>query len=273
MCYNPMLAERLPGVNSETGRPAYRFWRSVKSWIAEHPESEEELRQTGGLWLDSYKGDIDAIPTEPYANRNDGELIGWRYKKKMVILPCGQCLDCRCRHAQEWANRIILEAQYHEESYFITLTYDEYHVPVRFNKNSEFVLSLQPKDLQDFIKRLRRQQEYHKDNRIRYYAVGEYGNTTHRPHYHIIVFGLKVDDLEVIGKNKHGTVLHDSKLIRKIWGLGLTEVSVMNWENAAYCARYTVKKLGKAESSFYEDYDLVPEFSRMSQTPAISYTG
>ena len=271
MCYNPMLAERLPVVNAESGKSGYRFLRSVKSWLRDHPESEEEIRQSGGLWIDSYKDDVGAVPTEPYANRYDGEYIGWRYKKKLVILPCGQCLDCRCRYAQEWANRIMLEAQYHDESYFITLTYDEEHVPVALDKSGEPVYTLQPKDLQDFIKRLRSDQEYHKDNRIRFYAVGEYGSTTHRPHYHIIVFGLKIDDLELIGKNRHGTLLHDSKKIREIWGLGLTEVDQMSWESAAYCARYTVKKLGKKETSFYEDHNLVPEFSRMSLKPAIGY--
>lgn len=270
-CYNPMLAEKTGAVNPETGKPAYRFWKSFKGYLQEHPEAEQEIRDTGTVWIDTYKSSPGAVPTEPYANKFDGEFIGWRYRKKMIVLPCGQCLDCRCRHAQEWANRIMLEAQYHDKSYFITLTYDDMHVPRIRAPDGEEVLTLRPKDLQDFIKRLRRSQEYHKDNKIRYYAVGEYGSTTHRPHYHIIVFGLVLDDLKEIGRNKSGTLLHDSQKIRDLWQNGLTEVDEMTWESAAYCARYTTKKIGKAETDFYEQHGLTPEFSRMSLKPAIGW--
>lgn len=271
MCYNPMLAEKLPVVNPKTGKQAYRFCKSLKFWIENHPEADNELREFGSVSKFSHFSDSFAYPTEPYANIFTGEYIGWRYRKSMVILPCGQCLECRCQHAQEWANRIMLESKYHEKSYFVTLTYDDEHIPCAKSESGDEVFTLDPKDLQDFIKRLRRSQDYHKENKIRYYAVGEYGSQFHRPHYHAIIFGLLLDDIEEIGKSKLGRVLHDSKVIRRIWNRGLTEVDEMTWETAAYCARYTTKKLGKAETDFYEKNGLVPEFSRMSLKPAIGW--
>lgn len=269
-CYNPMLAYPTSFVNPETGKRQYRFLMSVKKWLESSPESEYELRYSGKISAHARLGDYGTYRAwiVDYAT---GEALYYDVRGDLIVLPCGQCLDCRCRHAQEWANRIMLEAQYHEHSYFITLTYDEEHVPRVCSPDGELVLTLRPKDLQDFIRRLRRQQEYHKSNHIRFYAVGEYGSTTHRPHYHIIVFGLELNDLKYIGRNKHGTPLHDSDTIRSLWQNGLTEVDVMTWEAAAYCARYTTKKLGKAETDFYEQHGLVPEFSRMSLKPAIGW--
>lgn len=271
MCYNPMIAEKLGVVNPKTGKQAYRFLKSLKSWIENHPEADNELRNVGCVSKPSYSGDPFSYPTEPYANIFTGEFIDWRYRKPMVLLPCGQCLECRCQHAQEWANRIMLESKYHEKSYFITLTYDDEHIPTAQSADGSVVYTLCSDDLKLFFKRLRRSQEYHKENRIRYYAVGEYGSQFHRPHYHAIIFGLLLDDIKEIGRSKLGRVLHDSDAIRRLWGKGITEVDEMTWETAAYCARYTTKKLGKAETDFYEKNGLVPEFSRMSLKPAIGY--
>lgn len=274
MCYNPMLALNTGKVNTETGKMQYKFLKSLKNFLN---GDDYEVREYGLPQIYEY--------LDPEIERHEREIgmpVMWRsrpvmlvdkdtgeVKNRAVVLPCGQCLECRLKYAAGWANRILMEAQYHEDSYFVTLTYDDEHVPVSHTEDGELVYTLNPKDLQDFIKRLRRDQEYHKDNKIRFYAVGEYGSSTHRPHYHAIIFGFKIDDLESIGRNQHGTPLHDSKTVRRLWGLGLTEVDKLTWESAAYCARYTVKKLGKSETDFYEEMGLTPEFSRMSLKPAI----
>ena len=269
MCYNPMIAEPTAFVNPETGKRQYKFLMSLKKWLENAPETEDEIRETGKI--SAYTSPANYGVFKAYAvDTYTGEVIS-HYRHNLIILPCGQCLDCRCRYAQEWANRIMLEAQYHEKSFFITLTYDDINVPRVRAPDGEEVLTLLPKDLQDFLKRLRRYQDYHKSNKIRFYAVGEYGSNTHRPHYHIIVFGLKLDDLKEIGRNKSGNLLHDSPTVRDIWNAGLTEVDELTWESAAYCARYTTKKLGKAETDFYQQHGLVPEFSRMSLKPAIGW--
>jgi len=93
------------------------------------------------------------------------------------MVGCGQCIHCRANRRREWVLRILLELEKHEFNTFLTLTYDDVHLPGD--------QSLQPKHLTDFFKRLRKKVEYP----IRYYAVGEYGEETERPHYHIALFG------------------------------------------------------------------------------------
>ena len=114
MCYSPMIARRLDIVNPETGKYQYKFLGRLINYLDD--EVDYQYRTTGridtGYHLDTY------------VDRRTGEVI-----TDAVVLPCGQCLECRCKHAQEWANRIMLEAQYHETSYFVTLTYDDDYVP------------------------------------------------------------------------------------------------------------------------------------------------
>ena len=68
------------------------------------------------------------------------------------------------------------------ESIFVTLTYDDNQVPM--NDNADLIL-YKP-DLQNFLKRLRKRKD---GERIRYFAVGEYGTQSGRPHYHLCLFG------------------------------------------------------------------------------------
>lgn len=95
-----------------------------------------------------------------------------------VQVPCGKCLECRIQHARDWADRCVIEAKQYKYNYFVTLTYDDAHLPERN--------SLNPKDLQLFLKRLRKR---FKGVKIRFLASGEYGSSF-RPHYHLILFNL-----------------------------------------------------------------------------------
>lgn len=93
-------------------------------------------------------------------------------------VPCGQCMSCRIMKREEWVLRIMHEAEYWKESIFVTLTYDDEHLPTNE--------SLVKKDLQDFFKRLRK----NSNKKLKYFACGEYGEETARPHYHAIIFGM-----------------------------------------------------------------------------------
>ena len=272
-CSNPMLAVKTGLVNRESGKPEYRFLFSYKTyrdkWKVYSDFLDDQLRVDGLHYVFCGVGEPESRPLLVY-DKSTGEFIGRDYVRPAVMLPCGQCLECRTRYAAQWADRIVLEARYHEQSFFITLTYDEEHVPSVVDQNGNTNLTLVPKDLQDFVKRFRDQQEYHFGNKIRFYGVGEYGHLHHRPHYHIIVFGAVLDDIKYFRKSKVGTPLHTSQTIRDLWhNQGDVEVELLSWESACYTARYTVKKLGKAESDFYDSLGIVPEFTRMSLKPAI----
>ncbi len=196
---------------------------------------------------------------------------------EFVEIPCGQCIECRLQRSRRWADRCMLELGYHESSYFLTLTYDNEHIPknplIDYDTGEIYAenATLVKKDLQDFMKRLRRAYEYKGyDNKLRFFACGEYGSQTLRPHFHIIVFGLKLDDLVLYKRNFNGDNLYNSAFISKLWKKGFSVVGDVTWQSCAYVARYIMKKhLGK-DSDFYDVYNIEPEFTLMSRKPGIA---
>lgn len=98
-----------------------------------------------------------------------------------IPVPCGKCAECRKRKVDEWVFRMSEEDKVASSSHFVTLTYNTQCVPITPNG----YMTLDKEDLQKFFKRLRKNTGYEK---IKYYAVGEYGEKNQRPHYHAIVF-------------------------------------------------------------------------------------
>lgn len=95
---------------------------------------------------------------------------------------------------------------------FITLTYAN---PKLKWKNG--ISQLHKPDLQNFFKKLR------KVYKCRYYAVGEYGSKTYRPHYHVLLFGKVPEDF-----------------IRKSWEFGLVHIGRVSQKSVMYCLGYMV---------------------------------
>ena len=178
-------------------------------------------------------------------------------KIKDVNFPvrCGKCLPCKKRRRNEWALRLEHEYLFSDSAYFITLTYDDIHLPYHYWINKyqykthpvskkkillkrwkEKVYTDKPtlnrKDVQDYIKRIRNAQtKFYKgkaviSKKIRYYLCGEYGEKTHRPHYHIILFNFDVDNIAEI-TNK--------------WKKGYTQISELNSARINYTAKYMFK--------------------------------
>ena len=187
-----------------------------------------------------------------------GYLEACDYMKRYALpeqafqeIPCGQCLNCRLNHSKEWAVRCMLEDKYSSDSYFVTLTYDDLHVPYKnviIEENGLFMpfQELRKKDLQDFFKRLRKALFGNKKGNLRYFACGEYGDKTYRPHFHCILFNLPLSDLKLY-KCRHssnGDILYfNSAFLSKIWGKGFVVVSAVSENTCAYTARYALKKV------------------------------
>lgn len=189
-----------------------------------------------------------------------------------ITVPCGQCIGCRIDYSREWANRMLMELPYHDSAYFITLTYDPLHVPMvadvdLYSGVSQSVLTLFPRDLELFWKRLRR--DFPAD-KIRYYAAGEYGEQTWRPHYHAIVFGLHLRDLELL-RVVRGSAYYTSKQLQRVWSKGHVLIGAVTWQSCAYVARYCTKKAHGRDAELYRSFSLEPEFSRMSKKPGLGY--
>lgn len=187
-------------------------------------------------------------------------------------IPCGRCIGCRLAYSRQWADRCMLELPYHEQSWFVTLTYDDEHIPLNEVMNPETGeinqnATLVKRDVQLFMKRLRRY--YPHDNAIKYFFAGEYGSQTYRPHYHAILFGLKLDDLKLYKMSGDGYNYYNSPFLDKCWKKGFVVVGNVTWDTCAYTARYIMKKQYGSAVSFYEENNIVPEFTLMSRKPAI----
>ncbi len=175
--------------------------------------------------------------------------------------PCGQCLPCRINKRRVWTLRLMLESYYHEKASFVTLTYDDSHLPL-----SNGLPVLKKRDCQLWLKRLRK---YFSGREIRYYAAGEYGTKTRRPHYHIILFGISPEELDpqfVVYGGKSGGVKGIEKRITPLsrtWPFGLVHVGEVTRESVQYCAGYVTKKFVKKGD------DREPEFALMSRRPGI----
>jgi hypothetical protein len=154
-------------------------------------------------------------------------------KKSQRTVPCGQCIECRMKRARDWASRIVLESQLHDENCFITLTYSDDHMP------ADEKLSV--RDAQLFMKRLRK---YLGDDKVRFYLAGEYAPETKRPHYHAILFGQFFERAE----------------LEDIWQKGRCHSGDVNFKSARYVAQYCMKSDPKDEYS---------PFALMSRRPGI----
>lgn len=142
---------------------------------------------------------------------------------------CGQCIGCRLEKSLQWAIRCVHEGSLYERNCFITLTYDEQHLP----ENGTLVKA----DFQKFMKRLRKRY----GAGVRYFMCGEYGEKGGRPHYHAILFNFEFSDLEV-ARIERGIPLYKSASLSRLWPQGISRVGKLTFESAAYVARYCLKK-------------------------------
>jgi len=151
------------------------------------------------------------------------------------------------------------ELRGHEQSCFVTLTYDQEHLPESGSLNYAH--------FQRFMRYLRR------IHPVRFFMCGEYGSLRGRPHYHALLFGYDFPDKR-IWKGKQGAELYRSPILERLWPYGHSSIGELTYESAAYVARYCLKKTTGAFAKFvYTDPDtgeiFTPEFARMSLKPGI----
>lgn len=172
-------------------------------------------------------------------NPKDGERIA---------VPCGKCGACRQNRRSDWTFRIKQETKSAISAFFITLSYSDENVPL-----NDVIPTLSKPDLQKFIKRVRKTQpKTEGKHSIRYYAVGEYGTTTQRPHYHIILFNASIQTMDKL---------------EQLWPLGHIHVGLVTDASIHYTTKYHVN-FDKSKS---EQINREPEFAVMSTKPAIGH--
>lgn len=155
---------------------------------------------------------------------------------------------------------MMMEAALHKNNSFASLTYAEDNLPPDN--------SLYPYDLVTWLKRFRKAIA---PDRVRFFAVGEYGAGGRRewnPHYHVALFGFPPC---VYGRShfpkKGGSCCPFCDVVRDTWGLGHVVLGTLTFESASYTAQYVTKKMTAADDGRLQGR--CPEFARMSLRPGI----
>lgn len=102
-------------------------------------------------------------------------------------VPCNKCVKCKKKRLNDWAFRLQQQAKISTNVLYITLTYNE--------QNINNTRTLSKRDLQLFFKRLRKLHHAKSNDKISYFAVGEYGTQFKRPHYHMLIFNCFAPEL------------------------------------------------------------------------------
>lgn len=209
-------------------------------------------------------------------NKTGKRSLVFNYEQALLPEPvkiaCGRCIGCRLDRSLSWALRCVNEASLHEDNCFITLTFDSSH----------YKPSLDAKDFQNFMKRLRQKISPQK---VRFFHCGEYGAKFSRPHHHACLFGFDFPDKILFSKGVKSNV-YTSKMLADLWPYGFHTIGDVTFDSAAYVARYVLKKWseeklesedlyramkGYSDGNFKKEFygDLKEEFVTMSRKPGL----
>lgn len=184
-----------------------------------------------------------------WAHRSDGPNENGKYpiqfgarksidSESALQVPCGKCEGCQVDKSRIWAVRMYHEMSLHEQSCFLTLTYAD---------NDQLLIDKE--HLQKFVRALR-----DKHFKLRYFACGEYGDQTRRPHYHMVLFGHDF----LAGSYEINSQLYGNKYLEAVWKRGNVVVAPLSFDAICYVAGYVTKKMGKDDG-----------FQLMSRKPGI----
>lgn len=208
-CYNPASMLRI--VDPLTGEVIWRF-------LGTYNPKEASINNEKGY--------------------SEGDVVPRIYK-----IPCGKCIGCKLDYARRWADRLLMELDtYKGKAIFITLTYAE---PPTVEYEGQKYFTLEHKDFQDFMKRLR---SYFPRIKMKFFMCGEYGSPlkTFRPHYHAIIYGLTVDDFpnrRKVDENELHQISYSDKILEDRWKHGLISFSEVTYATMSYVSRYSAKKV------------------------------
>lgn len=221
-----------------------------------YPEySKEYVNQKGGISLKSKLPALQLVELVHKQNLNPDV-------PPTLEVPCGKCMVCKANRQQDWIFRLKQELDNNLCGYFVTLTYSDAYLPCidsdgfvhRLIDNKDIPGESWPTivkaDFQKFMKRLRKNSEPFK---LRYLAVGEYGGLHHRPHYHLLLFGLP----------PYSSQFDPLNHISKSWHFGNIDVGEVTPKSINYVTSYIVNS---KDAPFPHSE---PVFSLMSRKPGI----
>lgn len=155
--------------------------------------------------------------------------------ERTIPVPCGKCPHCLSRRRSDWVIRLKNEFKTAKSAWFITLTYDDSNLPFstvaspsiishgpEFHSYKNYFPVVCRRDVQLFLKRLRFDIRPFK---IRYFLASEYGPTSFRPHYHLLLFDFP-KELDILSH------------ITNAWNKGFVSISDVNEARILYTAAY-----------------------------------
>ncbi len=134
-----------------------------------------------------------------------------------VEVSCRKCWQCRKRRVDDLVGRCIAESKFAKRTYAATLTYG--------GEAGVNAATLVYKDVQDFLKRLRKKYS------VRYIVAGEYGTKKNRAHWHIILFFDK----------QYPEVENNKRVNWKYWTKGFSYFQEPDWKGFQYVLKYVLK--------------------------------
>jgi len=161
-------------------------------------------------------------------------------------VPCGSCPQCSRNKINSWVFRIKQELKQATNPLFTLLTYDNENQPLINNTPT-----LCKRDIQLWMKKLRKEYSKFSDKQIRYYLVGEYGEKTKRPHYHAIIMNVEPAY---------------QYLLEKTWSMGFVNPRPLLSTDGVF---YTLKYISKPKSN--NTSEIQKEFSLMSKNLGSNY--
>lgn len=187
---------------------------------------------------------MDPYVLKGYKKRKGNEVVYHKLDeddpKYGMMLPCGKCICCKNQRRASYYTRLLMhKLQYEDkECFFVTLTYEDNFV----TNGIKYI------DFQRFIKRLRDHELRNCNNsNVTYYVACEYGSKTLRPHFHVILFGVK-----------------NEEHIHKAWQFGFRYVGNVTEKSMMYVAGYCVK-LDYDQEIELRAKNARPEFCKWSQ--------
>lgn len=175
------------------------------------------------------RAEINTYESKQWQPGKSGAFFGIKiHQDGNLKLPCGKCSECISLRAVEWATRARHEISLHEENCFLTLTYNDEHLPSHLLVKDPF---------QKFLKRLRKKLK----RPIRYMVSHEYGSKFYRPHHHAIIFGYNPQNQKLFKTTPSGEKLFTSTEIESLWGFGYHSIGTANEKTAYYIASYALK--------------------------------
>lgn len=167
------------------------------------------------------------------------------HDKKYLTVPCGKCFACLSNLRSDWIFRLKQMFRATREScYFVTFTYDEENLPVVdcnpidglgregyvHYANGWFPVTLEKDVMKQVISSFTHSTRPIKRMKLKYFLVGEYGEDSYRPHYHMALFGWHGDNV----------MLHDE--LQKHWHRGGIHILYLSDALIGYITKYMLKQ-------------------------------